>query len=65
MESEVRRVMARYVSAENRFDCFQCHIWCTVREMKERECSGDGFMHCPNCDQMILYCPTPMRFANG
>ena len=45
--------MTRYVSAENRYDCPRCYIICAVREMK----SDEGLMRCPNCDQLILFCP--------
>ncbi len=47
--------MARYVSAEKQIDCPRCYIICTVREMKNYE----GLMRCPNCDQLILFCPNP------
>lgn len=47
--------MARYVSAEKQFDCYRCHIICTVREMRD----DGGMMCCPNCDWMILFCPNP------
>jgi len=48
--------MAKYATAENRYDCPRCDIICTVREMKN---DGDGLMTCPNCNQLILFCPNP------
>lgn len=49
--------MTRYVTAEKRFDCSRCQIICTVREMKNDD--ADWMFCCPNCDWMILFCPTP------
>ena len=49
--------MARYVSAEKRFNCCRCHIMCTVREMKSVD--ADWMFCCPNCNWMILFSPNP------
>ena len=58
--------MARYATAEKRFDCFRCHIICTVREM--RNGASDWMFCCPNCDWMILFRPhseSPLLVGSG
>ena len=47
--------MTRYATKERRYECPKCYIICAVREMK----NDDGMMRCPNCDQLILFCPNP------
>ena len=47
--------MTKYATTEKQFECPLCDIICTIREMK----NDGGLMTCPNCNQLILFCPNP------
>ncbi len=42
--------MTRYVTAEKQYECRDCFIKCTIREMVLKQYN----YRCPNCDEILL-----------
>ena len=46
-------VMARYVTKEERYECDECHVWCSKREMKNSKFPPYPST-CPNCGYVFM-----------
>ena len=47
-------IMAKYASTERQFECRQCHIECTQREMVQNKLRAMFVGSCPRCEEPMI-----------